>query len=410
MADPFGNSRPEPKASSTPNGAVTKLKGDFRPSAWVRKFSIDGGLLLLDLRSNGLFAYNDTARFAWDLIETGLTVEELETEFERAWGIPLDRARADLGMILGQWHARGLLGGLGSGPSAAEFEPGSAADGFSAAPAGWSSEWICTIKGVAIAFAIEPDLPSVRLFLRHLETPAAQPQTRIEIRGSAVAEAILFRDGLERMRTSDPGLLVGGLWHAVLECIYPNAQWRAVIHGAALARNGIGLALVGRSGSGKTTLAAGLVSRGFDYLSDDAVPLSEPDGEIVPWPLPLSIKPGSVSLLTSRFPELENAPAYSTKGIEARLLPPAAQAWEAAAVKLRTLIFPRFVAGAAPNRRRLSQFEVIQNLLTDRVWLGYPITEARVKSFLDGLDGTTAYAISYGTLDDAVQIVERAMA
>jgi hypothetical protein len=385
------------------------LKGDFRPSAWVRKFSVDGGLLLLDLRSNGLFAYNDTARFAWDLIESGRTAEELETEFERAWDIPRSRARADLGSILRQWHLQGLIDGSGGEPPAAELEPGTAAE-FSVAPSRWASEWICTIRGVAIAFAIEPDLPLVRLFLSELETPAARPQIRIEIRGSASTEAVLFRDGLERMRTSDPGLLVGGLWHAVLECIHPNVQWRAVIHGAALARNGVGLALVGRSGSGKTTLATGLVSRGFDYLSDDAVPLSEPDGKIVPWPLPLSIKPGSVSLLASRFPGLENAPTYSTKGIEARLLTPAAKAWDAAAVKLRTLFFPRFVAGAAPNRRTLSQFEVIQNLLTDRVWLGYPITEARVKSFLDGLNDITAYAISYGTLDDAVEIVERAMA
>jgi hypothetical protein len=112
-------------------------------------------------------------------------------------------------------------------------------------------------------------------------------------KGSGIStEAVLIRDGWDRTRTSDPGLLDGGLWHLVLECIHPDVHWRALIQGAALARNGMGLALAGPSGSGKTTLAPGLVSPGFDYLSDDAVPLSEPDGEIVPWPLRLSIKPG----------------------------------------------------------------------------------------------------------------------
>jgi hypothetical protein len=381
---------------------------DIRPSVWVRKFPIDGGLLLLDVSSNCLFAYNDTARFAWELIEAGWPVEDVEAEFERAWGIPRSRAQADLGSILAQWRAQGLIAGAESG--AAEFESSVAVDGYRAAPAEWVSEWICTIGGIAMAFAVETDLPSVRLLLSHLETPGARPQTRIEIRGSLSTGAVLIRDGLERMRTSDPGLLGGGLWHLVLECIHPNVHWRAIIHGAALARNGMGLALAGPSGSGKTTLAAGLVSRGFDYLSDDAVPLSEPDGEIVPWPLPLSVKPGSIELLKSRFPELGNAPVYPTKGTEARLLVPAAKVWDATAVKLQTLIFPRFVAGAVPEQRRLSQFEAMQNLLTDRVWLGYPITEARVKSFLDWLDDTPAYAISYGTLDDAVQLVERVIA
>ncbi|SDO34914.1 PqqD family peptide modification chaperone [Afipia sp. GAS231] len=385
------------------------MQDDIRPSAWVRKFPIDGGLLLLDISSNCLFAYNDSARFAWELIEAGRPVEDLESEFERAWGIPRSRARADLRLILAQWRAQGVIAGAGTGPAADEFESG-AVDGYRGAPARWASEWICTIGGIAMAFAVETDLPSVRLFLSHLETPGARPQTRIEIRGSVSTEAVIIRDGLERMRTSNPGLLIGGLWHSVLECIHPNVHWRAVIHGAAVARNGIGLALAGPSGSGKTTLAAGLVSRGFDYLSDDAVPVSEPDGEIVPWPLPLSIKPGSKELLKSRFPELGNAPAYSTKGTEARLLVPAAEVWDATAVKLRALIFPRFIAGTAPKQRSLSQFDAIQNLLIDRVWLGYPITEARVKSFLDWLDDTPAHAICYGTLDDAVQLVERAIA
>jgi hypothetical protein len=386
------------------------LKDDIRPSEWVRKFPIDGGLLLLDLNSRSLFAYNDTARFAWELIECGRSVEDLEAEFEQAWGIPRSRARADLQSIVAQWRAQGLIAGAERGPAAAEFESSVAVDGYRVAPAKWASEWICTIRGIPMAFAVETDLPSVPLFLSHLETPDASPQTRIEIRGDVATGAVLIRDGLERMRTSDSGLLVGGLWHLVLECLHPDVRWRAIVHGAALARDGMGLALVGPSGSGKTTLAAGLVSRGFDYLSDDAVPLSEPDGEIVPWPLPLSVKAGSIELLKSRFPELGNAAVYPTKGTQARLLVPAAKVWDATAVKLRTLIFPRFIEGAAPTQRRLSQFEAAQNLLSDRVWLGYPITEARVKSFLDWLDDTPAYAISYGTLDDAVQLVERVIA
>ena len=386
------------------------MKDDIRPSVWARKFPIDGGLLLLDVNSNCLFAYNETARFAWELIEAGRPVEDLEAEFERVWGIPRSRARADLRSILAQWRAQGLIAGTERGPIAAELESGVAVEGHCAAPAEWAAEWICTIGGIAMAFALETDLPSVRLLLSHLETPVAWPQTRIEIRGSVSTEAVLIRDGLERMRTSEPGLLAGGLWHCILEAIHPNVHWRALIHGAALARNGIGLALAGPSGSGKTTLAAGLVSRGFDYLSDDAVPVSEPDGEIVPWPLPLSIKPGSVELLKSRFPELGNAPAYPTKGTEARLLVPAAEVWDATAVKLRTLIFPRFVQGAAPKQRRLSPFEAIQSLLVDRVWLGYPVTEARMKSFLDWLDDTPAYAICYGTLEDGLQLVERVIA
>ena len=366
--------------------------------------------MLLDTRSNRLFAYNDTAGFAWELIEAGRSIEDLAAAFEQAWGIPRSRARADLDAILAQWRSEGLIAGAERGPALPESQPALAVATNPAAPAQWAAEWICTIGGMPMSFALETELPSVRLLLGHLATPDARPQTRIEIRGNVSSGAVLMRDGVQRMRTSDPSLLGGGLWHAVLEAIHPNVRWRALLHGAALARDGVGLALAGPSGSGKTTLAAGLVSRGFDYLSDDAVPVTEPDGAVVPWPLPLSIKPGSLELLETRFPELARAPTYSTKGIEARLLIPAAAVWDAPAVKLRALIFPRFIAGSAPQQRPLSPFEALQNLLIDRVWLGYPITEARVTSFLDWLDSTPAHAITYGTLDDAVQLVERVIA
>lgn len=127
----------------------------------------------------------------------------------------------------------------------------------------------------------------------------------------------------------------------------------------------------------------------------------------MPWPLPLSIKPGSVDILQSQYPELARAFRYPTKGVEARLLVPSAEVWDAEPIRLRTLVFPRFTAGAAPELRRLSSFKALERLLSDRVWLGHPITEERVRSFLALLDETPAYAVSYGTLSDAVQLVER---
>src|SRR6185295_12705523 len=135
-------------------------------------------------------------------------------------------------------------------------------------------------------------------------------------------------------------------------------------------------------------LAAGLMGVGFDYLADDIVALSSPDAAVVPWPLSLSLKPGGTDVLMTRFPQLAEARHYRTKGVEARLLVPAADVWDAEPVRLRTLLFPRFTAGAAPETRRLSSFEALERLLTDRVWLGDPITEERVTSFLAWLDRT----------------------
>lgn len=373
------------------------------PSATVHRFDVQGGLVLLDRSSNTLFAYNEVARHIWDLMETGQTVPRIAAAIAVDWDIPAALASADVRSIFELWQTQGLLAGGRETPSS---RPG-IAESPATTSSGPLSKWTCTIRNMPIAFAIEDKLVhAARAMFGHLETPRVAPQCHIAIALAPSGELVLTVDDRERLRTKEPALGIGALFVAVLECIRPGTQWFALLHGAALAHHGHAFALAGFPGAGKSTLAAGLLAAGFDYLADDLVALSAPDAAIVPWPLPLSIKPGSLDILTPRLPQLAAAPHYSTKGMDGRLLIPRPSAWDAEPIKLQTLLFPRFGKGAAPETRRLTSFEALQYLLTDRVWLGDPITEERVTSFLAWLNETPAYAISYGALDDAIGLVE----
>jgi hypothetical protein len=378
------------------------------PSPSVQRFPIDGGLLLLDRVSNCLFAYNDTARHVWDLMREGRTEESVISEFARTWGIPLSLARTDVSAIIAEWRLQNILVDRRPGKSRpASAKPRSVVATLRELPeAGWWSEWICTIRGTPIAFAVETELPGpFRLLFAHLETPTAIARVRLEIRTGPIGERVLLEDGQERMRTVDPAEIIGALFVAVLEHTRSDLKWFALMHGAAVSWRGMGIALAGPSGSGKSTLAAGLIHQGYDFLADDLVALSEPHGNIVPWPLPLSIKRGSIDIVGAHHPQMAEAASYRTKGVEARMLLPPVSTWDADPVPLRRLVFPRFAAGAEPNARRLSSFETIEWLLTDRVWLGNPVTEQRMLAFLAWLDGTPAYALSYSSLEDGMRLI-----
>ena len=380
---------------------------DLRAASSVRRFPVDGGLLILDTASQRLFAFNDAARHVWDLIGDGRSGTDLVGEFAAWWGIPASRAQDDVSSILAQWRDLGLLDGRGRVPSPPVSSSPAARKTAPAPGLRSASAWICTVRGIAIQFAVENDAaPTIRSLFAHLETPDARPQTRLEIRTAPNSDMQLVADGVERIRTSDAGQLVGALQQTVLERIHRDVDWLGLIHGAAIARDGKGIGLAGASGSGKSTLAAGLLSAGFDYLADDMIALSAPDGAIMPWPLPLSIKPGSLDVIAARHPELAQAPSYRTKGLDARLLVPADSAWDAKPVKLRTLVFPRFAVGATAGLQRISAFDAVERLLGDRIWLGYPLTEARVAAFLTWLNEIPAYAIVYGELDDGVRLIE----
>lgn len=82
-------------------------------------------------------------------------------------------------------------------------------------------------------------------------------------------------------------------------------HWRVIsgrpehlqIHAASLMRDGKGVVLAGASGFGKSTLAAGLLSRGWDYLSDELGLIDPQTLWVHGFPKALRIKRGAFKLI-----------------------------------------------------------------------------------------------------------------
>jgi hypothetical protein len=69
-------------------------------------------------------------------------------------------------------------------------------------------------------------------------------------------------------------------------------------------------------GSGKTTLTAGLAAAGFQYFSDEVALLEEPELEVWPVPISLSIKSGALECLTPLFPQLRRSAKHTREDVE----------------------------------------------------------------------------------------------
>ncbi len=125
---------------------------------------------------------------------------------------------------------------------------------------------------------------------------------RMEVRMSRRAtfgrsRSAIFGDGKELFsdrRSLDvlPYLEWGINWRVIESC----AAYLQ-LHAATLSFEGQGVVLVGNSGVGKSTLAAGLVSRGWTYLSDEFA-LIDPDTlRLHPFPKAMCIKAGSFDVI-----------------------------------------------------------------------------------------------------------------
>jgi HprK-related kinase A len=135
------------------------------------------------------------------------------------------------------------------------------------------------------------------------------------------------------------------------------------VHAAVAVRpDGRALALVGRSGSGKSTLTAGLVASGWSLAADEFLVL-DPAGAVIPVPGVITLKGSAIDLIRGR----NRDGVFGPVGVDPERGPVAHYGTpraihDGAALDLRTIIFPRYTAGAEPLVRPIPRGEAIIRL------------------------------------------------
>lgn len=185
------------------------------------------------------------------------------------------------------------------------------------------------------------------------------------------------------------------------------------VHGACVARDGAGVLIGGVGGSGKTTTALACARRGWSYLADDYVGITEPSNAPVAWSLY-----GSAFLEPSHARRFQWTAPHLLKDGEAEdekwLLPVAEVPGVAAATRapLRVLLLP-VVRGTGPTElRRIGPGEALRRLSPSSIFQ-QPFA-SRHEAFAAMAELTTrlpAFDLALGAdLDGIPDVVERALA
>lgn len=297
-------------------------------------------------------------------------------------GISLDRADPDVRAALAALGSAGLL----TFCEPQLFRP------TRSRPVGPRFEATFDLGGLSIAFAGQTGDPAadhVAAILAPLRTGAA-PRHLVELSAQADGVPTLVVDGEPSPAAGSPGEAAGAAFAAMLRLRRPDHVIMGAVHGACVALDGRALLLSAPCGYGKSTLATGLAKRGLDHYADDMIVLGIPDGRVVPWPAPRSVKPGS-------WAALGLDPAGLPRGPHGAVLLRAPDvAWDFPAAMPAALAFPRYVAGERTSIEPVSPLRALARLMLDRVHLGDPLTREGVAAFLAVLARTPAYAVSYG--------------
>lgn len=182
----------------------------------------------------------------------------------------------------------------------------------------------------------------------------------------------------------------------------------AVVHAAAVEKNGRGFILPGAPGSGKSTLCAAMVCRGWRLFSDEMALISLGDGLLWPIPRPISLKNASIGIIKSFGKDvvLGETVADTAKGSVAHMRAPQSSI-EASGVPVQpfAVVFPRYSAGASTELSPISKGRALMR--TAENCFNYPVLGPTGFTCLgDSIEHCYCYTLSYSNLDEAIAALE----
>jgi HprK-related kinase A len=264
-------------------------------------------------------------------------------------------------------------------------------------------------RALGLDFSVEVDDDALGRYLDRVYRPLAVPGTaehhyRVTTRDrDGMPTTRLLFDGEEVVELEDGSLALAYLvWHVNRQVVALTET--LLLHAAAAEHGGSAVVLPAPQESGKTTLVAGLVRAGARYVTDEAVALDLDTLVVQPYPKPMSIDPGSWSVLGDLAPD----------GAEAIRLFQSRQ-WHVAADDIRPgavaepcraalVVFPTYSAGSATELRPIPRAEAVRQLALNSfnfTRFGRRGFEAVVRLTMTA----GCYELSVGDLDDAVATV-----
>ena len=181
-----------------------------------------------------------------------------------------------------------------------------------------------------------------------------------------------------------------------------------LFHAAVISKVSKAVLFPANVGSGKTTLAAMLAKQGFQFFSDELAVIDVETMQVRPFTMPMSIKPGSLTVLAQEYPELETlANHFRPDGKVVRYLQPPTESLPEtdSTATVSALVFPHYNEGDGNYFMYLSKEETLQRLVqtcsSDR-----SLRPQDIKAMLAMVEQSECMALYYEDTHEAIRLLE----
>ncbi len=252
---------------------------------------------------------NATAIVVWGCCDGTASVADISAELADAFGESLGAVTDSVREVVDRFAAAGLLEGVAGVPRRPSDPPGPiASDGSlpTAAPLRRLGPYAALDLRVSIdchdSHAVADEIERA---LGSLATVAPDTSATDEVTLTVWTDGNggwnLDTDG-SRLNAQDESAVSDYVLWQITHLAIDRSPRYLVVHASAVARDGVAVVFPAEADSGKSTLATILVEAGFDYLTDEATAIDLDTGEVVAYPKPITLDPGSQLLLAHLDP------------------------------------------------------------------------------------------------------------
>lgn len=329
--------------------------------AWVE---INGSTVIYVPAREEAHLLNPSATAIWRMVDGHRPVHSMLEELADHFGVPIPNLEADVVEALDRLVANGALSTERS--AAGTPPPGQTTAGPESRLKGNAG---ATYDALGWQFGISCPPHPVGAFLEHCLQGLLSDGAPSHCYSVDPEAACLSFSETSEMLCSDAtaGELIGQLlWHMNSTAIRSCTD-ALLVHASAVETARGACIFPAVSNSGKSTIATILTRGGFPYLTDEAVAIDPQTLQVLAYPKPIGLDPGSFHLfpdLEPRFPGLDPA-EFSAKW----WLSPQDAGGSTPLVKVRSrhelgaIVFPSYVSDGLGSLERLSEEDVVLHLL-----------------------------------------------